>query len=147
MSGGHGGHGKRLGDGTLPTEDMAEGLGHVLPFQTYVKTLVALLVLTVITVIAAEQDFGALNVVIALGIATIKALIVSLFFMHLKFEGRLIVMYAIYPIILVALLVSSNVVDVKDRAIIAPRGKEPPHIGLKELPAVHGEHGHAPETH
>jgi cytochrome c oxidase subunit 4 len=52
----------------------------------YVKTLLALLVLTVITVGASYVDFGSGNIVIALFIATIKASIVALFFMHLKDE-------------------------------------------------------------
>jgi cytochrome c oxidase subunit 4 len=52
----------------------------------YVKTLLALLVLTVITVGASYVDFGSGNVVIALFIATVKASIVALFFMHLKDE-------------------------------------------------------------
>jgi cytochrome c oxidase subunit 4 len=52
----------------------------------YVKTLVALLILTLITVAASYVDFGSGNVVIALFIATIKASIVALFFMHLRHE-------------------------------------------------------------
>lgn len=52
----------------------------------YVKTLVALLVLTAITFGASYIDFGSGNVVIALFIATIKASIVALFFMHLRHE-------------------------------------------------------------
>jgi cytochrome c oxidase subunit IV len=52
----------------------------------YVKTLVALLVLTLITVGASYVDFGSGNIVIALFIATIKASIVALFFMHLRHE-------------------------------------------------------------
>jgi cytochrome c oxidase subunit 4 len=52
----------------------------------YVRTLVALLILTAITVGASYIDFGAGNVVIALFIATIKATIVALFFMHLRWD-------------------------------------------------------------
>jgi cytochrome c oxidase subunit 4 len=52
----------------------------------YVKTLVALLILTLITVGASYIDFGSGNVVIALFIATVKASIVALFFMHLRHE-------------------------------------------------------------
>jgi cytochrome c oxidase subunit IV len=52
----------------------------------YVRTLVALLILTAITVAASYIDFGAGNVVIALFIATIKATIVALFFMHLRWD-------------------------------------------------------------
>src|SRR5271155_3214691 len=52
----------------------------------YVKTLLALLVLTGITVGASYIDFGSGNVVIALFIASIKAILVALFFMHLRYE-------------------------------------------------------------
>ncbi len=48
----------------------------------YAKTLVALLILTGITVAASYVNFGssAINVVVALTIATIKATLVALFF-------------------------------------------------------------------
>jgi cytochrome c oxidase subunit 4 len=52
----------------------------------YVKTLIALLILTVITVGASYIDFGSGNIVIALFIASIKASLVALFFMHLRYE-------------------------------------------------------------
>ena len=52
---------------------------------TYLKTLIALLILTGITVGASYIHFGsgAANVVVALTIATIKGTLVALFFMHL----------------------------------------------------------------
>lgn len=50
---------------------------------TYLKTLISLLILTAITVAASYVNFGAMNVVVALTIATIKATLVALFFMHL----------------------------------------------------------------
>ena len=49
----------------------------------YAKTLISLLILTGITVGASYINFGAMNVVVALTIATIKATLVALFFMHL----------------------------------------------------------------
>ena len=54
--------------------------------RTYSMVLGALLVLTVITVLAAGINFGApsVNVVVALAIASVKGTLVVLFFMHLK---------------------------------------------------------------
>jgi cytochrome c oxidase subunit 4 len=63
----------------------------VTPFQ-YTLVFATLLVFTGITVGAAYVDMGALNPVIALGIACIKACIVILFFMHAKYQSRLIKM-------------------------------------------------------
>lgn len=63
----------------------------VTPFQ-YSLVFVALLVGTGLTVAAAYFDLGPLNPILALGIATAKALIVILFFMHVFFQSRLIKM-------------------------------------------------------
>lgn len=62
---------------------------HVVPFSTYMKVLSTLLVLTVLTVLVAQMDFGVFNVLIAMGIATVKAVLVLLFFMHLKYDNKL----------------------------------------------------------
>lgn len=55
-------------------------------WKGYLNILIALLILTIITVGASRIDFGSpvANVVIAMTIATIKATLVALFFMHLK---------------------------------------------------------------
>ncbi len=52
--------------------------------KLYAATLVALLILTTITVAASYIDFGSANVVVAMVIATIKGTLVALIFMHLK---------------------------------------------------------------
>ena len=57
--------------------------------RVYLGVFAALLVLTGITVWAANQDFGPLNVLVALGIAITKATLVVLFFMHVKYSSRL----------------------------------------------------------
>ena len=62
---------------------------HIVPFSVYIKVLSALLVLTVLTVIVAQMDFGIFNVLMAMGIATVKAALVLLFFMHLKYDDKL----------------------------------------------------------
>ncbi len=62
---------------------------HIIPFATYLKVFVALLVLTVITVAAARVDFGALNAVVAFAIASVKAGLVLAIFMHLKYDDKL----------------------------------------------------------
>src|ERR1700712_4100493 len=51
-----------------------------------------LLLFTGITVGAAYIDLGVLNPIIALAIASFKAVIVILFFMHVKYQSRLIKM-------------------------------------------------------
>ncbi len=62
---------------------------HVVSWKLYLGIFLALCVLTVATVEAAGQDFGALNTPIALAIAITKATLVILFFMHVKYSPRL----------------------------------------------------------
>ncbi len=63
----------------------------VTPFQ-YGLVFLTLLIGTGITVAAAYVDLKVFNPIIALGIATFKAVVVILFFMHVKFQSRLIKM-------------------------------------------------------
>jgi cytochrome c oxidase subunit IV len=62
---------------------------HVVPTRVYLLVFVALLALTGITVWAARHDFGAFNTPVALGIAVLKAVLVILYFMHVKYSPRL----------------------------------------------------------
>lgn len=56
---------------------------------TYWKILGFLLVMTVITVAAAQFNFGAFNTVIAMAIASVKAFFVLAYFMHLKYDNKM----------------------------------------------------------
>ncbi len=119
MAGAHG-KWKRLGDGSLLTEDADEGLGHVLTQSTYIKTLGTLLILTFLTVWVAQFDFGSWNAVVALFIATIKAGIVASFFMHLKYEAKLILLFAIYPLLLLFVMIGGTFGDYASRNEVVP---------------------------
>jgi cytochrome c oxidase subunit 4 len=64
---------------------------HIVPLRIYVTIFLALLVGTTLTVWAGFRDFpGQLNVIIALTIAVIKATLVVLYFMHVRYSSRLI---------------------------------------------------------
>lgn len=63
--------------------------GHVAPKSMYYSVFLALLVGTGLTVAVAFVDLGALNNVLMLGIAMTKALLVILFFMHVRWSTRL----------------------------------------------------------
>jgi cytochrome c oxidase subunit IV len=63
--------------------------GHVAPKSMYIGVWIALLAGTILTVLAAEVDLGAMNNVVMLLIACTKALLVILFFMHVRWSSRL----------------------------------------------------------
>jgi cytochrome c oxidase subunit 4 len=58
---------------------------HILSRKLYVGIWAALLCLTVLTASIAFVDLGRFNTVVALVIATLKAVLVVLFFMHVKY--------------------------------------------------------------
>ena len=62
---------------------------HIPPVSLYYWVFAALVVGTVLTVAAARVDFGLLNNVVMLAIASTKALLVILFFMHVRWSSRL----------------------------------------------------------
>lgn len=66
----------------------SDGKGHI-ALATYWQILGLLIVLTAITVGAAQVDFGKMNTVIAMAIASVKAFFVLAFFMHLKYDNKL----------------------------------------------------------
>jgi cytochrome c oxidase subunit 4 len=63
---------------------------HVVPTKIYYAIFATLLALTGVTVAVAYVDLGRLNTVAALAIAGFKAMIVVLYFMHVKYSTRLI---------------------------------------------------------
>lgn len=76
----------------------------ILPSKLYVTIWITLLCLTVITAAVSFVDIGPLNTVVALVIATFKALLVVLFFMHVKYTSekftKMVVVAAIFWLLL-----------------------------------------------
>lgn len=68
----------------------AHGSHHVVPLKIYYAIFAILMVLTGVTVAVAYIDLGPINIVAALAIAGFKAMIVVLYFMHVKYSTRLI---------------------------------------------------------
>lgn len=71
----------------------------------------ALIVLTVITVLVSYVSIGMMNVVVALIIASVKASLVALYFMHLKYERRLVWGFALTPIFFLVLIIAGTLSD------------------------------------
>ena len=80
----------------------------------YLYIFFALVLLTIATVLVAfhrfENEFA--NLLLALLIASVKATLVAMFFMHLKFEGRMIHMIFIVPLLLCVLLTVALIPDI-----------------------------------
>ncbi|MGA8043185.1 MAG: cytochrome C oxidase subunit IV family protein [Terracidiphilus sp.] len=62
---------------------------HIVSPKVYAAIFAALLVLTALTVAASFAELGIFNPIIALAIAVVKATLVVLFFMHVKYSPKL----------------------------------------------------------
>ena len=86
-------------------------------YKQLINIWLFLMFLTFITVYVAQFDFGALNVPIALLVASIKAGVVALHFMHFKHEDGLTWVFASYPIFLLFLLIAFTATDMFSRVL------------------------------
>jgi cytochrome c oxidase subunit IV len=69
--------------------DMHDPTHHIVPKSTYYLIFLALMFGTGLTWWVATIDLGAMNNVLMLSIATAKAMLVVLFFMHVKYSPKL----------------------------------------------------------
>jgi len=100
-----------------------ESRGHISPTGSYIFIGGMLLFLTVLTVGASYIDWGStlINVLIAVVIASIKASLVIMYFMHMKYENKLVWGFGLlYPIVLFSILISMAMIDVFLRVIPVP---------------------------
>ena len=91
---------------------MSEEHTHIVPYSTFMYIWIALLILTGITVWVAQYDFGAMNIWIALGIATVKSTLVVMVFMHMKYETILFKLSLLSALLILAIFIGFNFFDV-----------------------------------
>ncbi len=92
-----------------------ENNAHIISYKTLFLVLLALMALTGITVGASYVDLGKLNVWVALGIASVKGSLVLLIFMHMKFEGRALVLSFLSTIAFLAIMIGFTFWDIAFR--------------------------------
>ncbi len=92
-------------------DDISHQLGHIIPKKIYTMVLCALLFLTFITVWIAQFNFGNWNIVVAMLVASVKAGLVTLFFMHLKYENKITWLYVLFPVVLLFIMIGGVFTD------------------------------------
>jgi cytochrome c oxidase subunit IV len=93
--------------------------GHVAPKSMYYWVFAALMVGTALTVLVAFFDLGPLNNVLMLGIAMTKALLVILFFMHVRWATRLTWVVAASGFVWLLILFGITMTDYLTRGWVA----------------------------
>ena len=98
---------------------------HIVPPKVYVGIFLSLMVLTAATVAAAYVNLGPFNIVIALAIATLKATLVVLFFMHARYSPGRTHMVIIAAVFWLAIMLALTLSDYSTRDREAASNTQP----------------------
>ena len=80
-------------------------------YKSYIIVYAVLIVLTAVTVAVSFLHLGLWNATVALSIASVKAVLVALYFMHLRHEIKLVLGFAIFPLLILALILMGTLTD------------------------------------
>jgi cytochrome c oxidase subunit IV len=112
-----------------------EHTDHIVQPGTYVVIIITLLILTGLTVYAATIDLERFNIVVALAIATLKATLVVLIFMHAKYSPRrtqMVILAAVFWLVILLFMTMSDYVSRIDY-----RGFRSPMTHIVDTSAIH----------
>jgi cytochrome c oxidase subunit IV len=104
-------------------EELIMSSTHVLPLRIYLLVFFSLLILTGTTVAVAFVDLGPLNNLVAMGIAVLKATLVILFFMHVRYSTRLTSLVIASGLLGLVIMVGLTLVDYATRGWLGVAGK------------------------
>ncbi len=95
---------------------MSERSEHIVPSSLYWLIFIILIIATGLTAWIATVDLGKFNTIVALTIATCKASLVVLIFMHLKYNGeKMVRVVLIFAVGWLILLLALSLIDYSSR--------------------------------
>ncbi len=110
--------------------------GFIKEVRVYAAVLGLLLLLTAVTVAMAGVHFGsqAINTAVALLIASSKAALVALFFMHLLHDRPLNALIFVVGLLMLGVFLILTLIDVDTRPLVEPRGRRVVVAGQSQQP-------------
>ena len=98
---------------------------HITPVKVYLVVGLSLICLTALTVAISFIDLGPWNITVALVIASIKALLVSLFFMHLFWDNKLYMIVFAAALLFLTIFLTLTMFDTETRGSIYEEKAKP----------------------
>jgi cytochrome c oxidase subunit IV len=128
---------------TADLRDLATGpdhasLGHVVPLGVLAAVFAALVALTAVTVASTQLDLGNFNLYVALAIAGVKASLVVLYFMHLRYDRPFHLLLILGCLLFVVLFIALVLTDAGANAPSQLPGQGP---GMKDVHTPLGTKG------
>ena len=98
---------------------------HILPVKTYLAVAAGLFILTVLTVGVSFIHLGGWNAVAAFGIATVKGILVAMFFMHLLYDRKIYLIIFATALLFLGVFIALTMFDILLRGPINPDTSAP----------------------
>ena len=88
------------------------GIAHVVPPSILLGIFAVLMVLTLLTVGVTRYDFGYnVNLIVALGIAVVKAVLVIAYFMHLRYDSPMYTILVALCLVFIGVFITFTIID------------------------------------
>ena len=94
---------------------MTENKHHIISLKVYIIVFFTLLLMTALTIITAQYDFGSFNIILALLIASFKSSLVLLFFMHLYYDNKVNLAFIIGSLLFLGTFIGLTMIDTNRR--------------------------------
>ena len=91
---------------------------HITPIKIYIAIAAILMILTIVTVTVSFIDLGPYNISFALAIASVKALLVAFFFMHLFYDNKLYLIIFAMALLFLTIFLTLTMFDTTTRGAI-----------------------------
>lgn len=101
-----------------PVTNFVENREHVSPVRSYIAVLGALFVLTGLTYAVSYADLGPASLSVAMFVAVIKATLVAMYFMHLRYDDRYHAFVFVSSLLFVAIFFAFTLLDIGSRDLI-----------------------------
>ena len=128
-------------------------IGHIIPIKLLVITCAILLALTAVTVWVAKLDFdtlqmGEMTIIVAMGVAVIKCIVVALIFMHLRWDRSFLGFVFIAAILFVGVFIGLALLDTTEyQPSMIPGDTPAVQLKLDALNAADAAGEHEPADH
>ncbi len=83
----------------------------VIPLSVLFGTFAILIGMTIVTVLASKLSLGAAEIWVAMGIATVKAVLVAINFMHIRHDKPFNVLIVLFSLVFAAIFIGLTLVD------------------------------------
>ncbi len=107
------------------TKEQAAPHHHITPLRTYLAVGVALFIQTGITVAISFIPLGGWNAIVAIGLASIKGVLVALIFMHLLYDKKIYLVVFVAALLFLAVFIALTMFDTLSRGDIHEISEHP----------------------